>query len=94
MKIIAKTSNRGYRSCFLVDMTEDEITAVGQGGKVEIGAEIKVSDAWGDLQRFRYAKEQIEKAAETLKACAQLAVAAGAVYVIAPEPPTTEGSAA
>lgn len=94
MKIIVTTSRKSWREHYLVEMSEDEITKVSQGGKIEIGTEINVSDAWNDLYRFRAAKEQIEKAAETLKACAQLAVAAGAVYVIAPEPPTTEGSAA
>lgn len=85
MKIIAQTGRRDWRQCYLVEMTEDEITTVGQGGKLETGTEINVSAAWSDLRNFRRAKEQIEKAAETLKACAQLATAAGAVYVIAAE---------
>lgn len=64
MKIIASTGRRNWRECFLVEMTEDELITIGQGGKAEIGAEIKVSEAWNDLQRFRAAKETGDRRAQ------------------------------
>jgi hypothetical protein len=89
MKIVASITH----SKFIVEMTDDEIAklaghsfhgASGFSHRLEPGAEIKVSESWDDLQKFRRAKEQITNAAETLKACAALALNASASYVIDP----------
>ena len=90
MKIIATTAT-GYHKRFLVEISEDELANV-QGEsyasslktKPEIGMEINVSKAWTDLVSFRNARDKIDSAAETLRAVAQIAEQASAVYSTAP----------
>lgn len=101
MKIIAIAAEHWGSKEWLIQSTEDEIakitgvsyaSSMRKEDRPSIGTEIKVSDSWNDLCAFRGAKDKLKTAAETLRGVAAISEAAGACYIIQPEPKKEEPS--
>jgi hypothetical protein len=94
VKIIGIIKESDYAGCshYIADVTDAELQKLATGSRrLEVGVEIKVSDAFNDLVRFREAHSKLEHAAEVLRAVASLVDTAKANYVL--EPPKQEEGA-